>query len=142
MGDLIQLIILIGIGYFVGTRVEKSHYESIRRREAQLLCLPAVPSEEVIGARPVRDARMVYGSVVISTDYFKTIVAGLRNLLGGEVCAYESILDRGRREAVLRLKEKAPDADIIVNLRLETNQIGQSGTAEILAYGTALYYMK
>jgi uncharacterized protein YbjQ (UPF0145 family) len=142
MVDLIQLLILIGIGYFVGTRVEKSHYQSILRREGQLVYLPVVQAEEVVDDRPVRDSRMVYGSVVISTDYFKTIVAGLRNMLGGEMCSFETILDRGRREAVLRLKEKAPDADIIVNLRLETNQIGLFGTAEVLAYGTALYYAK
>jgi len=142
MGDLIYLIVLIGVGYFVGTQVEKKHYESIEQREAKLLYLPAVSSENLLEERVVSEVRLVHGSVVISTDYFKLILAGLRNLLGGEVSAFETLLDRARREAILRLKEKAQGADIILNLRVETCEISQAGSAEALAYGTAVYYKK
>jgi uncharacterized protein YbjQ (UPF0145 family) len=142
MGDLIYLIILIGVGYFIGTLVEKKHYKSIEEREAKLLYLPAVSSENLLEEKMVNEAHLVYGNAVISTDYFKFILAGLRNLLGGEVCAFETLLDRARREAILRLKEKAQGADIILNLRVETCQISQVGSIEVLAYGTAVYYKK
>jgi uncharacterized protein YbjQ (UPF0145 family) len=142
MGDLIYLIILIGVGYFIGTQVEKKHYKSIKEREAKFLYLPVVSSENLVEERVVNEARLIYGNAVISTDYFKLILAGLRNLLGGEVSAFETLLDRSRREAILRLKEKAQGADIILNLRVETCRISQAGSTEVLAYGTAVYYKK
>lgn len=142
MGDLIYFVILIGLGYFVGTRLEKKHYASIQEREAQFLYLPAVASRNLLEDKPLERALLVCGSIVISTDFFRLTLAGLRNLLGGEVSAYETLLDRGRREAVLRMKENAKGADIILNLRLETCQINQAGTVEVLAYGTAVYYKK
>jgi len=142
MGDLIYLIILIGIGYSVGTMVEKRHYKRIEQREAELLCLPAVSAKNLLEEKPVGEARLVYGNAVISTDYFKSLLAGLRNLVGGEVSAFESLLDRARREAVLRMKAQARGADIILNLRIETCQITMTGSVEALAYGTAVYYKK
>lgn len=142
MGDLIFLVLLIGIGYFAGTIIEKKHYKSIEQREEALLYLPAVSGENLLEEKAVSEARLVYGSAVISTDYFKSLLAGLRNLVGGEVSAFESLLDRARREAVLRMKEQVKDADIILNLRIETCQITQVGSSEALAYGTAIYYKK
>ena len=91
---------------------------------------------------------LVCGSVVISSDYFKRILASLRGIVGGRVKSYESLLDRSRREAILRLKEQAlqQGANLIVNLRLETSAIGNSanqkghiGSVETFAYGTALF---
>jgi uncharacterized protein YbjQ (UPF0145 family) len=92
----------------------------------------------------IRSARLVYGSAVISVDYFKRILAGLRNIFGGKVKSYESLLDRARREALLRMKEMAGDATVIVNVRIETAAIGKQsrrkniGCLEAMAYGTAI----
>lgn len=141
--DLIYFGILIGVGYFVGNMVEKRHYRSICRRESELLCVPVVTGKSLSDpALAVEKAELVQASIVISTDYFKTILAGLRNILGGEVSAYETMLDRGRREAILRLKQKARCADIMLNLRIETSQVSRTGTVEIFAYATAVYYKK
>jgi uncharacterized protein YbjQ (UPF0145 family) len=137
---------LIALGYFAGRRAERKHYASIHEREAQFLGLPAIPSRQWDTDRTVVEARLVSGSVVISADYFKRLLAGLRNLIGGRMRAYESLMDRARREAVLRLKEQCPDADIIVNLRLETSTISRQGRkggvscVELMAYGTAIKY--
>jgi uncharacterized protein YbjQ (UPF0145 family) len=91
----------------------------------------------------------VQGSAVISIDYFKRMLAALRNIVGGEVKSYETLVDRARREATLRMKEMAWDADIILNLRIETSAIGNSanrrkavGSIEAIAYGTAITYKK
>ena len=90
-------------------------------------------------------AEMVYGSAVISVDYFKRILAALRNVFGGTIRSYETLLDRARREAILRMKEAAPaGTKIIINVRVETSTIGKNtqkksvGCVEALAYGTAL----
>ncbi len=144
--NLIIFLILIALGYFCGTRAEKKHYQSIEAREKELIRLPAVTAKRIeLDETQVEKAEMVCGSVVISNDYFKRILASLRNIFGGRVKSYESLLDRARREAVLRMKEQAPDASIIINVRLETsaiggnaNQKGGVGSVEVLAYGTAL----
>ena len=140
--DLIFFCALVAVGYFAGSAIEKKHYQEIESREADTLNLPVVAGKEYDEEKQVAEARMVYASVVISTDYFRLIVAGLRNLLGGEVSAYETLLDRGRREAVLRMKENAIGSDIILNMRLESCQITRMGVVEVLAYGTAVYYKK
>ena len=65
------------------------------------------------------------------------------NLVGGRVTVYESLMDRARREAILRMKEEAGSCDMIINTRLETMTISNTsnkstGTVELLAYGTAI----
>jgi len=150
MGQLIIVIVLIGLGYVVGSMAEKKHYRSIIYREAQLLHIPTVSVKNMIeGGVDIIDARMVQGSVVISIDHFKRILASLRNIFGGKVTAYESLVDRARREAILRMKEKSPNADIVLNTRIETSTIGRSannrksiGSIEAMAYGTAVSYRK
>ena len=145
--NLIIFLILIALGYFCGTRAEKKHYQSIEAREKELSGIPAVTAKRIgVDDSQVEKAEMVYGNVVISNDYFKRILASLRNIFGGRVKSYESLLDRARREAVLRMKEQARDASIIVNVRLETSSIGGGnankkggrGSVEVVAYGTAL----
>jgi uncharacterized protein YbjQ (UPF0145 family) len=149
IGLFIQIAVpltLIAVGYFAGRYAERQHYASIHQREAYFLRLPAVTTKSWDTTRTVLDARLVSGSVVVSADYFKRLLANLRNLIGGRMRSYESLLDRARREAILRLKEQYPDADIIVNLRLETSTIGsrnrQNGIScvELIAYGTAIKY--
>jgi uncharacterized protein YbjQ (UPF0145 family) len=150
MEQLIIFIVLICIGYTAGTITERSHYRSIKHREQKLLRFPAVTVENVLsGDTEVLAARLVSGNAVISLDYFKRILAGLRNLFGGEVMSYETLIDRARREAILRMKESASGADLIINLRIETSSIGQSadkrqniGSIEAIAYGTAVTFKK
>lgn len=150
METLTQIIIfaiLVALGYFFGKNAEKKHYISINEREEELKFLPTTTKKFPLQKdKNVKKAVLANGSVVISIDYFKRIVAGLKNIVGGNVQAYESLVDRARREAVLRLKESCKDADEIINVRLETSSINkntkQVGSVEVLAYGTAIYYVK
>ena len=147
--NLIIFLILLALGYFAGTHAEKKHYQSIEKREDEYLNLLAVTLKNpgVDDSRVVQ-AELVYGSVVISIDYFKRLLAALRNIFGGRVEAYESLIDRARREAILRMKETAQGSDMIVNVRVETSSIGKStnkksvGGIEVVAYGTALTLRK
>jgi uncharacterized protein YbjQ (UPF0145 family) len=87
--------------------------------------------------------KLITGNVVISIDYFKKILAGLINFFGGNISAYETLIDRARREAVLRMKESAKGASEIINIRIETTSILKNtqsvGAIEVIAYGTAIY---
>ena len=146
MNDLTIIITLIAIGYIAGTWAEKRHYRSIEKREREFLDLPAITIKNVnIDDAKVKKAEIVYGSAVISVDYFKRILAGLRNIFGGTVKSYESLIDRARREALLRMKAMASDATIIINVRIETSTIGRKShkksvaCLEAFAYGTAIY---
>ncbi len=72
------------------------------------------------------------------------MAAGLRSLFGGRLIGYETLLDRARREAVLRMKQQAADrgAHLVVNVLFETstlnqNQRGSIISCEVLVYGTA-----
>ena len=145
--NLIVFLVLLALGYGVGRFLERRHYSSIRKREKKLNKLPAVAAKTPDAATlmATADARMVMGSVVISVDYFKRFVAGLRNLIGGRVRSYESLLDRARREAVLRMKQEARalGANLVFNIKFETASISKGrkqriGSVEVLAYGTAL----
>jgi len=146
MEQLLIFAILISLGYFFGRRAEKKHYRSIAEREAQWLSMPATSGKRVLrDGRKIDHCQLATGSVVISVDYFKRILAGLRNIFGGSVQSYETLLDRGRREAILRMKESCPGADQIINIRLETSSISkgrkkQVGSVEVLAYGTAVFF--
>ena len=144
------ILALITLGYITGTLIEKKHYKSIKERELKFLKLPAVTIKNALNKEAViNDTNLVTGSAVISIDYFKRFLAGLYNIFGGEVKSYESLLDRARREALLRMKEKAANADIILNVRIETSTIGKSanqrktiGSVEAIAYGTAITLKK
>jgi len=145
MYDLLFFLTLIVLGYVAGTLVEKRHYRSIHEREKAFLDLPAVTMKTVYYPDDkITSAELVYGSAVISIDYFKRILAALRNIFGGTVKSYESLIDRARREALLRMKEMAPGATVIVNVRIETATIGRKanrkgvGCLEAIAYGTAV----
>lgn len=92
MLDLIFLVIMIGVGYFAGTRVEKKHYKSIEEREAKFIYLPAVSSKNLLEDRPIDSTLLVQGNAVIATDYFKVILAGLRNLLGAKLAPMRAFL--------------------------------------------------
>lgn len=140
----VVLVTLI-IGYSFGRVAEKRHYRSILRREAALSDLIVIACKTLPESAVPPTTEMVLGNVVISVDYFKRFVAGLRMIFGGRVHTYESLLDRGRREALLRMQEraKALGANSIFNVRLETSSISKGaqqsvGSVEVLAYGTAV----
>lgn len=145
MGAFIELLIFLGLlatGYFAGQLVERRHYASIRVRERRYRDVMAFPMRFAPSAVTAQDAYLVSGTVVISADYFKTFVAGLRNLIGGNFRAYETLMERARREAILRLKEDARrrGSILVVCVRFETTTIssGWAPAMEIFAYGTAL----
>jgi len=148
MEQFLIFIILVCLGYIGGTIAEMRHYRSIVTREKQFLKLPAVTINRMIEKdAKIKSVEMVQGSAVISVDYFKRILAALINFFGGEVKSYESLVDRARREATLRMKEKALNADIILNTRIETTTIGRNanrrksiGSIEAIAYGTSVTY--
>ena len=144
LGSFLGLLVL---GYVAGRRSEARHIADLRARERLTAWLPAVTLKKVPGLDDAADAQLVAGSVVVGIDYFKRFVAGLRGLVGGRVDGYAILMDRGRREAILRMKEAAlaQGFDAVIRVRLETSTLASqagngNGTAgvEMLAYGTGV----
>ena len=150
MIDLIVLASLIALGYFAGSYAERRHYRSIREREERFLTLPAVSFRSLTEPERAERARLVAGSAVISVDYFKRVLAGLRSIVGGRIKSYESLLDRARREALLRSLCPSSSGSYRWRQKIETTSISKGSmnrnqsvsTVEALAYGTAVYYRK
>lgn len=148
MSDIIFLLILLGITYLTGSIIEKRHFDNIKKREIALIKKPIIN----FGAKTwhtnkkIKKIELVTGECVISGDYFKNFVASLKNLFGGRLTTFESILDRGRREAILRMREKARGANFIINTRIESVMINDNYQKDtvpqcaIIAYGTAITY--
>ncbi|WP_017297451.1 YbjQ family protein [Nodosilinea nodulosa] len=145
MDGLIVFAILLGIGYFFGTRAEKQHFQLLQRREQAIGGLMLSTAGAKVSLPKAQQAQLFTGSVVISSDFFKTFIAGILNLFGGRITVYESLLERGRREALLRMEEAALawGADQVVNIRIQTAELGgNSGKGvvalEVIAYGTGV----
>lgn len=150
MDSLVSLgitLALLLVGYFAGRGFERRHYASIRERERALAHILVTTTKTVPGLETCTQAELVVGAVVVSIDYFKRFAASLRNLFGGRVRTYETIIDRARREAQLRMMEQAValGCNAVICSRIETSRLASSygnnqGVAgmEIVAFGTAV----
>ncbi len=142
------IIVMLIIGYSFGSIREKAHFKSIFERESKYQDILIFNQKTSPSPATEGGGEMVQGNVVVSVDYFKMFVSGLRKLVGGRLTSYESLLDRGRREALLRMKAQARTmgANAIFNVRFETSSISKGaensiGSVEVLAYGTAIKQM-
>ena len=148
MWELGTFFTLLLLGFAVGKLIEKRHLASLRRREAAAREIMINSLKTPPTGRPVREAYLCSGSVVISSDYYKSFGAMLKSLIGGRLRTFETLLERGRREAMLRMIEqgKQRGAHMIINTRLETSTIsrgqgnGGMAGAEVIAYGTGLTF--
>lgn len=96
--------------------------------------------EIVPGKRVGKHLGLVQGSTVRSKHVGKDIMAGLKNIVGGELKGYTGLLKEAREEATSRMVKQAESvgANAVLNVRYSTSSITQ-GAAEMLAYGTAVF---
>ena len=96
-------------------------------------------TSEIAGKRIVRTLGMVRGNTIRARHVGRDIMAGLRNLVGGEIPEYTKLFAEAREQAVDRMVEDAESlgADAVVEVRFSTSMV-VTGAAELLAYGTAV----
>ncbi len=141
------LAVLLTLGFTVGSWVERAHFKRLAIREQAVRDILVTDLRSVPPDCDVKAFGLVTGEVVIASDYFKTFAASLRKLIGGELHAFESLMERARREALLRMVESAKGlgANAVANVRFETSNIGSmrrkrsAAMVEMYAYGTALH---
>ncbi|MEJ2452518.1 MAG: YbjQ family protein [Gammaproteobacteria bacterium] len=95
--------------------------------------------EIIPGRRIVKHLGLVQGSSVRAKHVGRDFMAGLKNIVGGELKGYTELLHESRQEAVDRMQEqaKAVGANAILNIRFSTSSVA-AGAAELFAYGTAV----
>lgn len=145
-------LIPLTLGLIVGGLRERSHLSQLAEREqatgdilvTQLKSFPSASRDPVHhnDAPP----KLLIGEAVIATDYLKSFLARLRNIFGGEVRSFQTLLTRARREALLRIVEQAQREgyNAVCNVRYENADVGGNTGAQskipmaaILASGTA-----
>jgi len=136
--------LLLLIGVFFGGRAQRQHLADMDRRAAELSDIIVTNLKTI--SESSQPPILVTGSVVIAFDYFRQFVAKFVMFFGGRITMYETMLERARREALLRLLEQARAAGAreVHNVRYEFSRVGSAsqqgpgGGAELLAYGTAV----
>ena len=130
--------VLFAVGFGFGRYNEAKHLAELEQHEQRLAYITLGNLRKVSFEQ---SGHMISSNVVISHDYFKYVLATIQNFLGGRLTSYESVVERARREALVRLKQEAENmgATHIMGLRLSTTELGmQGGMVEVFAYGTAI----
>ena len=98
-----------------------------------------VNTNTIEGKNITKTIGLVRGNTVRAKWFGKDFMAGLRNIVGGEVTEYTEMLTEAREEAVKRMIAEAEKlgADAVINVRFQTSQL-TNAASEILAYGTAV----
>ncbi|AXQ23135.1 YbjQ family protein [Acinetobacter wuhouensis] len=135
---IVITLILFCIGWGFGRYIERKHLTELEQNERRLAHIH-IDTHKFQSSE--KEGQLISSNVVISHDYFKYIIAQIQNFFGGRLTTYESVVERARREAIVRLKQQAENigAKQIMGLRLSTTELGmQGGMVEVFAYGTAI----
>jgi len=102
-----------------------------------------VTSDQIFGQEIKETLGLVKGNTIRAKHIGKDILAGLRNIVGGEIKEYTEALNEAREEALRRMVKNAEElgADAIIGVRFTTSAI-MAGSAELLVYGTAVKLRK
>jgi uncharacterized protein YbjQ (UPF0145 family) len=97
------------------------------------------PAAAVPGKRVSRSLGLVYGNTIRARHLGKDLLAGLKNIVGGEIAEYTKLMAEAREQAIDRMTKAAErlDANAILNVHFTTSYI-QGNASEILAYGEAV----
>lgn len=95
--------------------------------------------EIIPGKKITQHLGMVQGNTVRAKHAGRDLMAGLKNIFGGELKGYTELLTEAREEAMDRMKQQAEavGANAVINVRFSTSSV-TAGAAELFAYGTAV----
>lgn len=98
-----------------------------------------VTNDRIPGRRVVESRGLVRGNTIRARHVGRDVLAGLRNVVGGEISDYTKLLGEAREQAIDRMLEEAEalGADAVIEVRFETSMV-MNAAAELLCYGTAV----
>ncbi|WP_017931715.1 YbjQ family protein [Robiginitomaculum antarcticum] len=141
-------VLILVLGYFTGKIIAQRHLARLDQAEAELSHIhiwtsPAFP-DALRGDLPRGESALVVGNVTLGNDVFRSLIAAFQSVFGRNLSSFEGLCNRGRREAIIRMKIQADNlgAAQILQVRFEGYSIlgakGRTGGIEFLAYGTAV----
>ena len=145
--ELIISLAVVICGLVFGSILEKKHYKSIKQREDQYKNIVVLSDKDLKDIEEVQNNNLLltWGTAV-SIDAFKKFMAWFVHFFWWRIKSYESLVDRARREAILRLKQEAYEKwyNAIANLRIETSSITKNAkqsvwSVEAFAYATGVH---
>jgi uncharacterized protein YbjQ (UPF0145 family) len=130
--ELIIGAALVAVGLGAGRVTERRHLARLGTREQENLGVLITDVRSYPGGVSGPPPALVVAETVISSDYFKSFVATLRRIIGGELRSFESLMMRARREVMAQLSEQARAAgyDAICNVRIEGIDITGGTTSQ------------
>jgi uncharacterized protein YbjQ (UPF0145 family) len=147
----LPLILIFG-AMFIGTITEKRHLARLDAAEDELAGMVRSSLKMPPGLSESAGGELCIGECVIATDHFKNFVAQFIKFFGGEFRFYRTMMERSRREALVRLMRDAQRKGYsgVCNVRLETADVGGNSTSaggkgkkmvmsSIIASGTAYH---
>ena len=128
MGFIFFLLMLL-VTFYIGNRIQRNHEKSIAERQIIYRDLAIDNLKE-----PPAEAEksfFVCGEMVLAVDAYRTFISTLKQLIGGEIKSFYSIMARARREAILRLlaDAKLKQADGVCNIRVESADVAGTSAA-------------
>ena len=101
--------------------------------------MPVVTTSSITGMKITKTLGLVRGNTIRARHLGKDILAGLRNIIGGEIHEYTKLIAESREQSIDRMVDEATrlGANAIVEVRFTTSVLA-AGAAELLAYGTAV----
>jgi uncharacterized protein YbjQ (UPF0145 family) len=97
------------------------------------------PTTTVVGKRVITSDGLVYGNTIRARHVGRDILAGLKNIVGGEIAEYTKLMAEAREQAIDRMKASAAarGANAIICVHFATSYI-MASASEILVYGEAV----
>ena len=142
----VLLPVAVGVaGVLVGLFVESSHFRRLEREEQALAHLMISDLRWLPDNWTAGEATLVCGEAAIARDSLKAFLAGVRRIVGGRIRAYETLMERARREAIVRMlhRAQAAGANVVWNVRVSSAALGGEQRQKafgvlVVAYGTAM----
>ena len=140
-------VLLLCLGIVFGSLAERRHYADILRREDKYHHVIQTQTGSYLMPRVGADPpTLICSETTVATDYFKRFLAGIRTFFGGEIRGYNSLVERARRETLVKLLQQAEGLgfNAICNVRLEPADVGgnvqRAGQSMVCIVGSATAY--
>ena len=137
----LQALFFAFLGWSLASYLEHRHNKQMAEREKTLTGIHVTTAKRA--GKGAESGVIIYGSVVIAHDIFRTLIIQIRKIIGGNIKAYERLMARGRREAFIRLKEEAQlrGFNKVINVRFAGSPVTGRflHATEVVAYGTGVH---
>ncbi len=140
LGWLAFVLLTTGV---IGYVMTEKHRSALKIREENVSHIILLSEKRLPEGYPLGSPKLVTGSTVMSCGQFTQWLASFRLFFGGEIRSFEDMVELGRRESIVRMKEEANllGAKMVINVRIQTatlSEAKQNTMLELLCYGTAI----